>query len=245
MTDEEIRAEDEADKLEAAEARRRARRWMIPLWIAVIVALSVGVLAVGMVLDRTSTERDAAKQQAREQALTIEQLCARDDETARVLHAAGACDKAREVQASVGPEGPPGPAGPPGIPGMPGQTGPRGQQGPPGATGPTGPSGAPGSPGASGRPGGDGRDGAPGAPGSDGEDGAAGPTGPAGPSGPAGPPGASGQPGASGKPGATITSAECVDGDLVLQLSDGTSVTVDGSTVCKPNGPVTPAETGR
>lgn len=247
MTDEEIAAEEKADQKAIKDAGDRARRRALPWWIFGTMMICAVILVVGFVISNAITERDretdranVAQQQASEQAVTIDQLCARNDETARTLRGAGLCDKAKQVQASQGAKGEPGDPGLPGEKGEPGIPGQQGETGPSGPPGPSGPTGPPGAPGQSGAPGGDGQNGAEGAPGAPGNDSTVpGPPGPTGPAGPAGPPGA------SGRPGATITDAACVDGALVLQLSDGTSVTVDGSTVCKPSQPGSPAETGR
>lgn len=250
--DEKFEAEDEKIRqAEMADERRKART----AWVALAVALLVlvGAILFGLSWVAAAIEdRDSAQQQAREQAVTIEQLCARNDQTSRVLHAAGSCEKAQQVKRGVpGPQGEQGPPGDPGIPGAsgapgragpPGETGPRGPEGEPGPTGPpgepgepgpVGPPGEPGEPGPTGKRGPQGEPGPTGPPGKQGPQGERGPAGPPGESGPAGPQGERGPTGPPGQDAPTITGARCEGRQLLLELSDGTVVPVDGSRVCR------------
>lgn len=155
----------------------------------------------------------------------------------------------------MGPSGPPGARGSAGDDGSDGSDGRDGSDGDPGATGDDGTDGAPGEDGADGAPGSSGTDGddgargAPGAAGADGQDGATGPTGAQGPTGdtgatgaqgppgPAGQDGTNGAPGADGSDGVGIASIACIDGQLVVTLTDGTTQNVDGATACQAPDP--------
>lgn len=238
MTDEDFQAEEAADEARITAAGQRGRRVSAVLWIIITAALCASVLVTGMIISHSVTERDRARSQAQSQAVTIEQLCARDDTTARVLRDAGACDKAREVREQVpGPQGDPGPPGAPGESGQSGQPGRDGLPGSPGSPGEDGNPGKDGEPGADGSPGAPGRDGSqgpPGVPGKDGKDGAPGKD-----STVPGPPGRDGKDGKDGKDAPVITSARCDGAVLIIGLSDGTTVTVEGSKVCIPPAPPT------
>lgn len=110
MTDE-GRTEEAEDRKAIRDAGIRARRRWMPWWIVGTLMICVTIIVVGMVISSAITERDAAQRQAQEQAVTIEQLCARNDETARVLRAAGSCDKAAQVQQQIPcPKGEQGPS---------------------------------------------------------------------------------------------------------------------------------------
>lgn len=236
MTDEEIRSEEEADEARIAAAGVRGRRRSAVLWIIITTAICATVLLTGFIISHAVTERDRARSQAQSQAVTIEQLCARDDTTARVLRDAGACDKAREVREQVpGPQGDPGPPGPPGVPGESGQSGRPGRDGLPGSPGQDGVDGSPGVDGKDGQPG---RDGSPGVPGRDGSPGVPGKDA-TGEPGPPGKDGKDGKDGAPGKDAPVIKSARCDGTVLIIGLSDGTTVTVEGSKVCIPPAPPT------
>lgn len=177
----------------------RKERGVAPAWAPWLLAgLTVALLLVGGLLlwgavDTESTndaltgdnsileeQRNATADQATDLANPIAGLCARGDDTALVLQASGACDRAAQVQSNPIA----GPAGPVGLPGEPGATvvGPQGAQGDTGPPGTPGANGAPGAAGPSGvdgvngQDGADGIDGADGANGTDGANGAPGPT---------------------------------------------------------------------
>lgn len=228
MTDEDFQAEEAADEARITAAGQRGRRVSAVLWIIITAALCASVLVTGMIISSAVTERDRARSQAQSQAVTIEQLCARDDTTARVLRDAGACDKAREVREQIpGPQGERGEPGPPGVPGesgRPGRDGAPGRDGSPGADGSPGVDGEPGRDGSPGVPGADGQPGRDGAPGKDGSPGLPGKD-----STIPGPKGDKGDPGKDGKDAPTIKSIRCADGRLIVELSDGTTHTVTGA----------------
>ncbi|MBW0088217.1 collagen-like protein [Pseudonocardia sp. KRD-188] len=162
-----------------------------------IVAAAVAAVVLGLGIGRTTADtqaantgltvdngileqqRNATADQATELADPVAALCAAGDDTAAALAAAGACDRAAQVQSSP-IAGPPGPAGPAGAPGA-SVVGPRGPAGSPGTPGEPGVPGVPGEPGEPGKTGPagvdgvdgqDGEDGADGAPGTPGRDGA-------------------------------------------------------------------------
>lgn len=189
----------------------------IPRWVPVVIVVStVAAVMLGLGLGRTTADtqaansgltvdngileqqRNATADQATELADPVAALCAGGDDTAAALAAAGACDRAAQVQSSpiAGPAGPPGPAGAPGA----------SVAGPRGVPGPSGPSGAPGEPGKVGPVGPAGLDGAAGQDGTDGVDGADGVDGPA------GPPGTPGQDGAPCPAGSTQQQVTYGDG---------------------------------
>lgn len=176
----------------------------VPRWLPwVIAALAVTLAAAGLVLGRgqatTQTEnadlvgsnqvleqqRNATADQASTLADQVASACAAGGTTAEQLQQVGACQQARQVQASpiAGPAGPRGPAGESIV-------GPRGPQGMPGPVGPAGVPGDVGAPGAAGADGMNGTNGAAGTNGSNGTDGAPGTAGPMGEPGPPGPRGA-------------------------------------------------------
>lgn len=184
-------------------ARPVRERNVAPRWAPWLIAgLTAAMLAVGGVLvwDAVGTEsandgltgdntvleqqRNATADQATDLANPIAGLCAAGDDTAAVLRASGACDRAAQVQANpiAGPPGPPGVRGRQGEPGA-SVVGPRGADGLPGPAGAVGPPGPAGGPGLTGPPGLDGQDGTDGV---NGSDGAAGQPGPPGPTCPAG-----------------------------------------------------------
>jgi hypothetical protein len=167
----------------------------IPRWVPVVILIgTVLLVALGLVLGRSTADtqaentgltadngileqqRNATAEQATGLADPVAALCAGNDDTAVALAAAGACDRAAQVQSSpiAGPAGPAGPAGAAGT----SVVGPRGAAGTPGTPGATGPQGVQGVPGVDGRDGADGVDGMDGADGQDGADGVDGAPGP-------------------------------------------------------------------
>lgn len=248
--EQEDRDDVEVTQAEKADLRRSAKINFRAFTIAMI-ALAVVLLFCTRWITATIADRNAAQEQAqsgREQAVGIDQLCARNDDTARVLREAGQCEKAKQVQQQI--PGPEGKQGENGIPGRDGSPGRDGRPGSPGKDGSPGREGASGKPGmnATGMPGTPGQDGENGADGKNGADGAPGlpgqnATGERGPMGPTGPAGEKGEKGEAGAPAPKITGSRCVDGNLIIELADGTSYTVAGATACKPQSTVTTTET--
>lgn len=234
------------------ERRQRQSSERLNVWQAAMLALLVVVVAAltGWA-GHIQGQRDAAGSQAASNADAAKSLagrvkaaCATSTDEGRSLRQAGLCDEASRVESRVrdapaptaGAPGPAGPIGPAGRPGSPGRDGQQGRGGRPGrdATGAPGRDGQPGkdatgAPGLKGDPGNDGANGNDGQPGKDGAPGAPGDDGQAGPAGPAGPAGA---PGHDGKDGRSLASLACDGGHLVATLTDGTTSTVAGATVC-------------
>lgn len=241
--DEQDDAREAREDVAMAEARalgeaRKADKWRwagLILGTLLLITLAVGIVVVSDAL----RSKDSAQQSEQQTAVSIDQLCARNDETARTLRGAGLCDKAKQVQASVQPgkDGRDGVDGVPGRDGSPGKDGRDGSPGRPGSPGPSGP------PGASGQSGVDGNDGAPGAPGSPGADGRDGADGADGSPGADGKDGAPGSPGPPGKAAPSITGSRCDAGRLLLVMSDGTEIPVAGANVCPSPTPTPPSST--
>lgn len=158
------------------------------LFIALIVAMSVSLLALGtFTIVNLSTRLAAANDRNTRQAEQIDVLL--DDLHASQLNAQDLYDQLLELGQDPDGDAPADVVTIPGEAGEPGEAGPRGIPGPPGPAGEPGVPGEPGEDGATGAPGPSGVDGAPGTPGES----VVGPQGPAGPAGPQGEPGPAGQ----------------------------------------------------
>ena len=191
------RRSDAIDKLTADLIGRSrgagARDWVVPVLVALLVALLLVSTWLWNVNARTATRYRRANAEKAVALQRVNQLNVQiDDLSGRLAQAQTANAPLADRQAildqingvrhqldeaatpAAGSSGPPGPAGLNGLPGA------AGQDGQPGATGPPGPAGPAGE---------QGRTGAAGPAGKDGRDGADGATGPAGPPGPQGPPG--------------------------------------------------------
>jgi hypothetical protein len=158
------------------------------LFIALIIAMSVSLLALGtFTIVNLSTRLSAANDRNTRQAEQIDVLL--DDLHASQLNAQDLYDQLLELGQDPDGDAPEDVVTVPGEAGEPGETGARGLPGPPGPAGEPGPPGEPGV---------DGADGATGEPGADGATGTPGES-VVGPQGPAGPAGAQGEPGPAGQ----------------------------------------------
>lgn len=193
--------------------------------IAMIVALLLSLVAIGVVWHDAQVRADIAETSALSLAEQVQHAC--ESQGSLDLDGRDLCREADDVV-----EGAPPAAGPAGIQGIQGERGFTGAQGIQGRTGPpgeTGPPGRPGKDGMDGRPGADGLDGEPGADGADGTDGKDGADGLPGKDGLDGAPGKDGLPGADGAQGPPGTARPgtytCPEG----QFTTGFTIADDGA----------------
>lgn len=196
--------------------------------IAMIVALLLSLVAIGIVWHDAQVRADIAETSALSLAEQVQHAC--ESQGSLDLDGRDLCREADDVVEGAPPAA--GPAGIQGLQGIQGERGFTGAQGIQGRTGPpgeTGPPGRPGKDGMDGRPGADGLDGEPGADGADGTDGKDGADGLPGKDGLDGAPGKDGLPGADGPQGPPGTARPgtytCPEG----QFTTGFTIADDGA----------------
>lgn len=190
--------------------------------IAMIAALLLSLVAIGVVWHDAQVRADIAETSALSLAEQVQHAC--ESQGSLDLDGRDLCREADDVVEGAPPAaGPAGIQGPQGERGFTGAQGTQGRQGPPGEIGPPGPVGPRGPKGDVGEAGTVGAAGEPGSVGPQGEPGAPGAQGPQGEQGSAGPKGE------RGETGRGIADITChTTGDWIITLTDGTALTVDG-----------------